>query len=73
MIMEFIKNKEFDFGNPDTKKNINTIYVNYKQPSDDHVQIQGIADGGAVTDIEVLDVSAGYTTKKLLCQQVLKV
>ena len=60
-----LKTKEFDFGNPDTKKNINTIYVNYKQPSDDHVQIQGIADGGAVTDIEVLDVSAGYTTKKI--------
>ena len=60
-----LKTKEFDFGNPDTKKNINTIYVNYKQPTDDHVQIQGIADGGSVVDIGVLNAASSFTTQKI--------
>lgn len=60
-----LKTKEFDFGNPDTKKNINTIYINYKSPNTNRVQLRGIADNDAVTDLAVLGTSASYTTQKI--------
>jgi len=60
-----LQTKEFTFDNPDTKKNINTIYINYKMPSQQRVQLRGIPDGGTVVDLGVLDVAADFTTKKI--------
>lgn len=64
-----LKTKEFDFGNPTNNKNINTIYVNYKNGQ--NITVQGFAtkrDASAVglTDISTLsDTSGGFLTTRI--------
>lgn len=60
-----LQTKELDFGNPDTNKNINTLYISYKQPNTERVQIRAIADSGSVIDIDTLEASSSFTTKKI--------
>ena len=63
------KTKEFDFGNPTANKNINTIYVNYKNGQ--NITVKGFgtkrdASAVALTDIGVLvNTSGGFRTTKL--------
>jgi hypothetical protein len=61
-----LQTKELDFGNPDTNKNINTLYISYKQPNTERVQIKAIADSGSVIPIDTLEASSSFTTKKIL-------
>lgn len=63
-----LQTKDFDFGNPDTKKNIKTIYVNYKQPSTSRINVFGVPDvDGQAVSIDSLPHtgSNGFTTAKL--------
>lgn len=64
-----LKTKEFDFGNPTANKNINTIYVNYKNGQ--NITVKGFgtkrdATAVALTDIDALeDTSGGFITTRL--------
>jgi len=64
-----LKTKEFDFGNPTANKNINTIYVNYKNGQ--NITVKGFgtkrdASAVALTDIgSLIDTSGGFRTTKL--------
>ena len=63
-----LQTKDIDFGNPDTKKNINTIYINYKQPSTSRINVYGVPDvDGNAELISALDHTgtSGFTTAKL--------
>lgn len=63
-----LQTKDFDFGNPDTKKNIKTIYVNYKQPSTSRIKVFGVPDvDGQAVEIDSLPHTGtdGFTTAKL--------
>jgi len=63
-----LQTKDFDFGNPDTKKNIKTIYVNYKQPNTSKIKVFGVPDvDGQAVEIDFLPHTGtdGFTTAKL--------
>lgn len=58
-----LKTKEFDFGNPTGNKNINTIYVNYK--NGDNIKVQGFGvkrDNAANTSTELALTDIGSLT-----------
>lgn len=76
-----LKTKEFDFGNPTGNKNINTIYVNYKNGNNIKVQGFGVKRDNAantstelaLTDIGSLTSTSGaFITTKLVVPDTFK-
>tara|TARA_R110000782_G_scaffold42400_2_gene96446 strand:- start:16517 stop:18985 length:2469 start_codon:yes stop_codon:yes gene_type:complete len=77
-----LKTKEFDFGNPTANKNINTIYVNYKNGQ--NITVKGFgtkrdASAVALADIGVdasssllIDTSGGFRTTKIAVNSTFK-
>ena len=62
--MVLAETKEITLDNPDVKKNIKTVYINYKQPNSSRVQLKMRKDG-VVTNLIVLESSADFTTRKI--------
>ena len=63
--MVLLETKDMTFNNPDIKKNINTVYINYMQPNTSRIQLRAKADGGTVTDLGVLPVHSYTQTHKI--------
>lgn len=62
--MILAETKEITLDNPDIKKNIKTVYINYKQPNTSHVQLQMRKDG-SITNLIELPVASSFTTAKI--------
>ena len=66
--LTLIKTKEIDFGSADSNKNINTVYVNYKQPNTSRIQLRATSaevSSGATQDCGTLAASTNFTTQKI--------
>lgn len=59
-----LKTKEFDFGNPTANKNINTIYVNYKNGQ--NITIKGFGTKRDATSVALADIGSNATTSQLI-------
>lgn len=59
-----LKTKEFDFGNPTSNKNINTIYVNYKNGQ--NITVKGFGTRKDLQSVDVGDIGVDASSSQLI-------